>query len=141
MKNFAQKHANFRKGAVLLAGILLLVAGLVLIAQVDPAAASPVGQDGYPIETPFETVTPTVTVTITGTLSTPTLTPTATITGTLGTPTVTPTQTRTPQVIPPVTGGEQALPTGETNIGVWVAVWLLGLLLVVTGLRARPRSQ
>ena len=67
------------------------------------------------------------------------LTATATTTGTLAAPVV----TGTPTQLVPVTGADlnESNPGGSGNIGAWVALWVLGLLLVAFGVKARLDRQ
>jgi len=84
------------------------------------------------------TLTPTVTVTATGvTPGAATFTATATRAGTLPPPSV----TGTPTVLVPVTGADLTRPSGEEGVGIWIALWLVGLLLIGYGLRSKLGKQ
>ena len=110
-----------------LAVVVGLALGLVFVLSALPAQASPIAQP-YP----GDTATPTVTFT-----ATTTFTPTVTLTGTLGAPA----RTGTPTSLLPVTGVDLTQQDGGGSVGLWIAVWLLGLLLIWFGLRARSSKQ
>lgn len=120
-----------------LAVFLGAVLGLAFALTPYAAQASPAFQ-GYPVDTE----TPTVTLTAT-TDGTATVTPTVTLTVTLGAPAATGTATS----LLPVTGADLTQQDGGggsgvgDNVGLWIAVWLLGLLLIWFGMRARSSKQ
>jgi heme/copper-type cytochrome/quinol oxidase subunit 2 len=132
MRNQFHKRPSFANVMFFLAGIFVMVLGLVFSVTVQPAEASPPVQDGYPVGTETATITLTPTVTLTGGA---TLTPTATATrvGTLPAPA----RTGTPTALIPVTGADFTRQDGQVNVGMWVAIWLLGLILIGFGLRSR----
>ena len=109
--------------------ILVFAAAFALSAQ--PAQASPAGYQPYPA------VTDTPTVTLTTAPGTPTVTRTATLINTLAPPQ--PTGTRT--LLVPVTGADLSQPTGQPVMGIWAAVWLVGLILVTIGLRLKLNKR
>lgn len=114
--------------------LVMIVGGLVLAAVVfaftsSPAAAQPPVQDGYPVETETPTPTNTVVIVVTATA-------TATRSGTMPPPVT----TGTPTQLVPVTGADLTQPPSP-NLGMWIAIWMLGLLLVgfSVGMRLRKR--
>lgn len=88
--------------------------------SVQPAQAGPLPQD-YPVDTPTVTATTQATATVT-----------ATVSGTMPPPAA----TGTPTQLVPVTGADLTQP-GDPSTGVWVALWLLGMLLILYGLRSK----
>jgi len=127
MKNQKQKKSTLAWWLIIIIGGLVLAA-VVFALPASPAVANPPAQDGYPVET--ETPTPTNTLTLSPTF-------TATLTGTLPPPV----RTGTPTQLVPVTGADLTQPPPGSNVGVWVALWLLGLLLVGFGASARLRKR
>jgi hypothetical protein len=129
-KQFKNQPA-FRTTLTFLAGLaLLLVMAAAFSAQ--PAQASPPLQDDYPVETPTTPVQATAT-TAPG-QATATTVPTAGVTPIVTLPP--PAVTGTPTQLVPVTGADLPGP-GSMTIGVWVALWLMGLMLIAYGLRAK----
>lgn len=130
MKNVSTKQSTF----AIVAGALLLVFGLLLSFSAQPAAASPLLQTGYPIDTPTFTATFTSTPTVTATVGAGTVTATVTATrsGTLAPP-----RTGTPTQLVPVTGADLTQRPDQSAVGFWIALWLVGLLLIGFGLRSR----
>ncbi len=137
---------------------VLFLAGGILFSRPAGALAQTVTDTPTATQTATATATVTGTQTITGTVTgtqtiTGTVTTTGTMTGTVtpGTPTQTATvgfgfATRTPTVsfLIPSTGGELSRPSvlGETaGTGTFVALWLVGLLLVGYSLWARKGRQ
>ena len=107
-----------------LASILVVMLALAFSVAVEPAQAQ------------SATATATVTATATtagGGAGTPTHTPTATRAATLGAPTA----AGTPTALIPVTGADLTQPGGRAHLGTWIALWLLGLVLLGFGLRYR----
>ncbi len=134
MKNQPHTRSSSMNLILCLAGFLVVILGLVFLTAVQPAEASPPAQDGYPVGTSTATMTATATATAT-VIGAATLTPTATATraGTLPAPA----RTGTPTALVPVTGADFTQPGGQVNVGMWISIWLLGLLLIGFGLRAR----
>jgi hypothetical protein len=134
MNNRSQKRQSLIVLLVFLSGMLLILFGLAVSIPVQPALA----QTGYPVETatepgyPVVTNTPGVTVTASSTVRV-TITATATRAGTLPPPSV----TGTPTVLFPVTGADLTTPGGQGPVGMWVALWIVGLLLIGFGLRSK----
>lgn len=142
-----------------LAGLLTFFGGLALALIAQPAGASPLLLQATSTATASATAgttTPTVSVTpgtTTGTVSATSATITGTVSTTPGTATITPTGTltviatrtliRTPvgtrTLLVPVTGAELGPPGSQSAIstGTWLALWLLGLLLIGYGVRSR----
>lgn len=113
---------------VSLAGALALA---IFLMAVLPAQASPPAQQPYPVDT----ATPTVTFTVT---NTPSGSATVTPTVTLGAPV----RTGTPTSLVPVTGVDLTNQGGAgSSVGLWIAVWLVGLLLIWFGLRSRMSKR
>lgn len=113
-----------------LAGLFVVIVGLAVSMVVRPAQASPLAQQN-PTETHTVTVTATVTTTV---VSTPTITrtPTTTLVGTLPVA-----RTGTPTALVPRSGADFSQPGGSGSAGMWIAIWLLGLLLLGYGLMSR----
>lgn len=130
MKNESHKRPSILNLLIILAGLTVVMLGFVFSVAVQPAQA----QDGYPVDTPTVTVTATPTATGIG-AATATVTPTVTATrsGTLPPPA----RTGTPTSLVPVTGADLTRQDGEVNAGMWIAIWLVGLLLIGFGLRSR----
>jgi hypothetical protein len=143
MKNRFQNRQTLFPLFVFLFGILLFLFGVILSLSARPALANPPYQGGYPVDTvtatepgyPVVTNTPTATVSGAAT-ATRTVTPTSQG-GTLPPPSV----SGTPTVLFPVTGADFTSPSGQSGIGVWVALWLLGLLMIGYGLRTKLGKQ
>ena len=132
MKKQLHKHASSTTVITILAGFLVVMLGLVLSVAVQPAQASPLPQAA----TATVTLTPAGSATVAATTGAGTLTVTATATqsGTLAAPVA----TGTSSALVPVTGADLTNQGGwGSNVGIWLAVWLVGLLLVGFGLRAR----
>ena len=125
MKNLTKRQSTL----VILAGTLLLMVGLLLSLSAQPAVASPLLQTGYPGDE-----TPTITATVGA--GTATSTATATVTATQG-GTLAPPRTGTPTQLVPVTGADLTQPPDQSAVGFWIALWLVGLLLIGFGLRSR----
>jgi hypothetical protein len=139
MKNRIRKRSTVLPLFAFLSGILLILLGLVFILSAQPALASPSAQ-GYPVNTPTNSGYPVATATATATLSgaaTATVTRTPTQSGSLPPPSV----TGTPTVLFPVTGADLTRPSSPGGVGVWIALWLLGLLLIGFGLRSKLGKQ
>ncbi len=115
MKNRFHKRSTTLPLFALLSGTLLILFGLVFALSAQPAQANPLAQ-GYPVATS-----------------------TATQSGTLPPPSV----TGTPTVLFPVTGADLTQPSGPqgTGVGVWIALWLIGLLLIGFGVRSKLWKQ
>jgi hypothetical protein len=128
MKKTFHKRSFSSTVLLCLTGILLGMLGLVFSLAVRPVQASPLPQAGYPVGTPSVTVTATANGT-----TTVTPTPTNTLVGTLPAPA----RTGTPTALVPVTGGDFTQPGGGANVGTWIAIWLLGLILIGFGLLSR----
>jgi hypothetical protein len=128
-----------------LAGALVLALGLAFALAVQPAQAGPLAQDPYPIETPTtDPFLPTATTdpqlpTATTDPQLPTATQqvaptvTATQSGTMPPPQV----TGTPTQLVPITGDDLTPYGSPAGAGAWVALWLVGMLLILVGLRAK----
>jgi hypothetical protein len=138
MKNRFQKQTNYFLLMACLSGTLLLLLGLLLSLTAHPALANPLAQGAT--GTPTGTVSPvaTNTPTVAGTVAaTGTVTATATLAGTLPPPAV----TGTPTVLVPVTGADLTSPGSQAGVGIWIALWLVGLLLIGYGLRSKFGKQ
>lgn len=129
MKSLTKRQSTL----VILTGTLLLMVGLLLSLSAQPAVASPLLQTGYPGD-----ATPTFTVTVGAGTATATVsaTATATVTATQG-GTLAPPRTGTPTQLVPVTGADLTQPPDQSAVGFWIALWLVGLLLIGFGLRSR----
>jgi hypothetical protein len=127
-------HNAFLKPNVtlsVLSGVLVLFFAFALTTQAVFASAPLMQED--PTPTPTIEFTPTETPTVT---ATPIVT--ATPEGTLPPPGV----TGTPTVLVPVTGADLSQPgSGSAAVGIWIALWLVGLLLIGYGLYARLEKQ
>lgn len=150
------KKLTARQTFLLLLGISLFLTGGILFTL--PAGALAQTVTDTPTATSTATATATATATVTGTQTitgtvTGTVTTTVTVTGTItpGTPTRTATvafgsATRTPtaRVLVPGTGGDLSRPSvfgDAAGTGTFVALWLVGLLLVGYSLWARKGRQ
>lgn len=144
MKRQFQQHIAWKKAFFGWAGALVLVFALVFALSIQPVSASPSLQQATATRTPTVTRTPT----ITGTAGTPaagtgttTVTPsgsaTATRINTLAAPNVYGTSTQ----LVPVTGADLTQSGGKPDVGIWVALWLVGLLLIVYGLRLKLHKR
>ena len=117
MNNQFGKRSSSKTPFVLLAGVLLLLFGLVFSMTSQPAMAN----------TPAQVATATVTAT-TGVVVTPTNTVPATL--------APPAATGTPTVLVPVTGADLTQPPDQSAVLLRVGLGILGLMLVAYGIRS-----
>lgn len=133
---------SFPNHFAILAGGLLLAFALVLTLSNGAAFASAPLLQATVTPTTGDypgpgTSTPTVTATTQGAA---TITVTATVTATQSGTLAPPARTGTPTMLVPVTGVDLDQPGGP-SIGIWLAIWLIGLLLVFYGLRAKTEKR
>jgi hypothetical protein len=131
MKKHAQNRFDFYKRIAFLTGLLIVVIAVAFALSAQPALANPAVYQPYPA------VTDTPTVTLTVAAVTPTVTRTATLIYTLPPPQ--PTGTRT--LLVPVTGADLSQPPGQPVMGIWAAIWLVGLILITIGLRLKLNKR
>jgi hypothetical protein len=126
---YRHQSSEHKKGYALILGVPVLLFGFVFALAAQPVFASAPNLQDDPTVTPTVTETPTITAT---------LQVTATQVNTLPPPFV----TGTPTVLVPVTGADLAQPgSGQANMGVWLALWILGLMLIVFGLYSRRQKR
>ena len=118
MKENMQEKLASKKAYLTLAGAMIIALALLFAFSVQTAQA----QDGYPVDTPTATLAATATATRTPTVA-----------GTMPPPAV----TGTPTMLVPVTGADLTQPGDPASAGIWVALWLLGMLLILYGLRSK----
>lgn len=141
MNNQFHKRSLYQHITISLAGILFIALGLVLATAIQPAQA----QAGAATATGTVTVAPTSGVTATTApaggnvvaTAAPTVAASATTSGTLAAPVA----SGTPKALVPVTGADQTQQGGGSNIGPWIAVWLVGLILIGFGWMARMNKR
>ena len=142
-----KKSFSTKKSLAFAAAGLVVALGLLFVLSSSAFASTPnlqatATQDGYPAPvtaTVTATVNPNVTLTPTATLGAATLTPTVTVTGTRAT-LQPPARTGTATMLVPVTGADLG-PGSGVSAGIWVALWLIGLLLVFYGLRTKMEKR
>jgi hypothetical protein len=133
MKPKFEKHSTARKKSFtpLACGLAFMLA-LSFAFSVHPVMAG--------VLQATATVTPTITATVSGTpaatsaaTATATRTATATPVGTLSAPNA----VGSPTALVPVTGADLTRPGGPSNLGLWIAVWLLGMILIGVGVKLK----